>query len=108
MKTRFLNLDFRKIENILLKDNLLGIPTRVGLSALAFYKKLLVVFYKRAQTMLLSLMQDWFSGEIKNNHFKKNSYNCKTSKRIRLGMRKKMHIHDENRNETIKYRNNND
>jgi hypothetical protein len=44
----------------------LGIPTRVGLSALAFYKKLLVVFYKRAQTMLLSLMQDLFSVEIKS------------------------------------------
>jgi len=28
----------------------LGVTTRVRLSALAFYKKLLLVFYKRAQT----------------------------------------------------------
>jgi hypothetical protein len=44
----------------------------VGLYALAFYKKLLVVFIKELKQMLLSLMLKWFSVEIINNHLKKN------------------------------------
>jgi hypothetical protein len=39
----------------------LGVTTRVRLSALAFYKKLLFVFYKRAQTNAPILNAEWFS-----------------------------------------------
>lgn len=49
----------------------LGVPTRVRLSALAFYKKLLLVLYKRAQTNAAILNAKWFSAELSPKNISK-------------------------------------